>query len=330
MNLVHSTRQLLDCRQLRAFVALAKSGSFTLAGKELFVSQSAVSHSIKGLENDTGCRLFDRLGKKVHLTPAGEHLLHHAEKILREMALARESIEQRAAWGKGKLRLGAQPTICQYLLPGVIREFRKEFPDWQISIEPGDTPQCVEWLRENRLDLAIGIAPQRAEPVLFTPLFSDQLSFVVSPSHPWARMGRVDPQEIPDQHFILHSKTSHTYRLIQEYFQRDRVSLNLCIELGSMEAIKELVELNLGVSILAPWITREETLAGSLVALPLGKRKLKRTWGVLRPTERPPNLGEETLIRLCGKACDLLAPGCVPEGSTEAPPVVGEGEAVQV
>src|SRR5215216_4501666 len=97
--------QPLDTRQLRAFVTLARRGSFTLAAKELHLSQSAVSHSMKALETDLGCRLFDRMSKKVLLTQAGEQLLQHADKILLEMSVARESIVQLGKWGRGRLRV---------------------------------------------------------------------------------------------------------------------------------------------------------------------------------------------------------------------------------
>src|SRR5436190_17769198 len=112
----------IDSRQLRAFSALARTGSFTLAAKELFLSQSAVSHSMKALEEDVGCRLLDRVGKKVFLTQAGEQLLRHAEKILGEMSTARESIQQLGKWGKGRLRLGASSTACQYIVPTALTE----------------------------------------------------------------------------------------------------------------------------------------------------------------------------------------------------------------
>src|SRR2546426_6543788 len=114
----------LDSRQLRAFATLARKGSFTLAAKELFLSQSAVSHSMKALEQDVGCRLLDRLGKRVILTQAGEQLLHHAETILQEMSLARASLEQLGKWGRAKLRIGATATACEHILPGVLRELK--------------------------------------------------------------------------------------------------------------------------------------------------------------------------------------------------------------
>src|SRR5205809_6280614 len=100
----------IDSRQLRAFATLARKGSFTIAAKELFLSQSAVSHSMKALEQEVGCRLFDRLGKKVVLTQAGEQLFHHVEKILQEMANARVSLQRLGKWGQERLRLGASTT----------------------------------------------------------------------------------------------------------------------------------------------------------------------------------------------------------------------------
>src|SRR5438445_13015253 len=111
----------LDSRQLRAFATLARTGSFTLAAKELYLSQSAVSHSMKALEQDVGCRLLDRLGKKVLLTQAGEQLLHHEQKILSVMSEVRESLQHLGRWGRTRLRIGASTTACQYMLLALLR-----------------------------------------------------------------------------------------------------------------------------------------------------------------------------------------------------------------
>src|SRR6266403_6179160 len=134
----------LDSRQVRAFCALARTGSFTQAARELHLTQSGVSHSMKALERDIGCRLLDRLGKKVVLTQAGEQLLHHATKILQEMENARESLLHLGKWGRGRLRLGASTTACQHIIPTVLRDFKKEYPKSLISIEPGDTAEALE------------------------------------------------------------------------------------------------------------------------------------------------------------------------------------------
>jgi DNA-binding transcriptional LysR family regulator len=295
----------LDSRQVRAFCALARTGSFTQAARELHLTQSGVSHSMKALENDIGCRLLDRLGKKVVLTQAGEQFLSHAKKILQEMETVRESLTQLGKWGKGRLRLGASTTACQHIIPPVLREFKESFPEHAITIEPGDTPELVAALLNQRIDLALSLASN--EPQLeFHPLFTDELHFIVAALHPWTKTGRVERAEIPRQNYILYSKRSITFRLIEDYFRREEMVLNTVIEVGSMEATKELVKLGIGVSILAPWIAKKEIEEGSLVALPLGRRKLQRRWGILHWRGKRLNLAEETFIGLCESASILL------------------------
>ncbi len=289
----------LDSRQLRAFVTLARTGSFTLTAKELYLSQSAVSHSMKALEQDVGCRLLDRLGKKVWLTQAGEQLLHHAQKILAEMSEARESLQHLGKWGRSRLRIGASPTVCQYILPAVLREFKESFPQCLISVEPGDTPEAITLLGENRVDLALALEPKNEENMEFHPLFTDELVFLLNPAHPWAIAGRAAREEIPRQHYVLYNKKSYTFWMVEEYFRAEDMVLNTVIEFGSMEAIKELVKLGLGVSILAPWIAQKELEDKSLVSLPLGRRKLKRNWGILHWKGRRLSLAEETFVSLC-------------------------------
>lgn len=108
--------------------------------------------------------------------------------------------------------------------------------------------------------------------------------------------------EIPREHHILYSRNSLTFQLIEDYFRREDMVLNTVIEVGSMEATKELVKLGLGVSILAPWISKQEIDEGSLVTLPLGRRKLTRRWGILQKRGRPRALAEEMFIGLCEAA----------------------------
>ena len=296
----------LDSRQLRAFCVLARTGSFTETARELHLTQSGISHSMKALEGDVGCRLLDRLGKKVLLTQAGEQLLQHAQKILQEMESAREMLRRLAKWGVGRLRLGASTTACQHLIPTVLREFKKKFPEHTLTLEPGDTPQLVAALLRHGIDLALTLEVEKEAQLEFHPLFTDELQFIVSAQHPWAQARRVERAEIPRQNYIHYNKSSVTFRLIEDYFRREQMVLKSVIEIGSMEATKELVKLGLGVSILAPWITREEIEDGSLVALPLGRRKLQRRWGVLHWRGKRLNLAEETFIGLCESATILL------------------------
>ena len=298
--------QPLDSRQLRAFSILARTGSFTTTARELHLSQSAISHAMKALEQEIGCRLLDRMGKTVVLTQAGEQLLVHVEKVLQEMAAARAELGRLGKWGSSRLRIGASTTACQHVLPAVLREFKKSFPQCAISIEPGDTPDMIDALRQHRIDIAVNLEPRREESLEFRPLFTDELVFITSPLHPWALAGKVTRDEIPRQHYILYGKGSYTFQMIEQYFRQEQIVLHSLLDLGNMEAIKELVKLGLGISILAPWTARKELGEKSLVALPLGRRKLKRRWGVLHWRGRRLSLAEETFVGLCESVCEKI------------------------
>lgn len=310
--------RVLDSRQLLAFAALARCQSFTRAAKELFLTQSAVSHAIKSLETELGSRLVDRAGRRVTLTQAGEQFLPHAERILREMDAARAGLDALSRWGHGRLRVGASTTACEYILPTVLREFKQSFPKCEIAIEPGDHAQQLRLLQENTIDLAVTLAPETTGEFEFVPLFEDDLQFVTSPVHPWAREGAVIRESIPNETLVLYNKSSTTFRRVSEYFREERIALGHYIELGSMDAIKELVKIGLGVGVLAPWIARRELDNGALVSFPLGRRKLRRHWGVLHLKGRRLPLGEETFIGLCRSVTENF--GVAPSRPASAAP----------
>src|SRR5204863_6473391 len=141
-------------------------------------SQSAISHSMKALEQEVRCRLLDRMGKTVILTQAGEQLLAYAEKILAEMAAAREQLSELGKWGHGRLRVCTSTTACQYILPAVLRQFKGSCPQCVIQMEPGDTPDALELLRKNRIDLALSLEPKADTAFEFRPLLEDELQFI--------------------------------------------------------------------------------------------------------------------------------------------------------
>jgi len=216
---------------------------------------------------------------------------------------ARDSLTNLGKWGRGRLRIGSSITACQYVIPAVLREFKESFPEHAITIEPGDTRDLVDSLLHRRVDLALCIEPAKENQLESHRLFTDELVFIVSAMHPWAQSKKVVRAEIPRQNYILYRKSSVTSTLIEDYFREEDVVLNTVIEVGSMEATKELVKLGLGISILAPWIARKELEEGSLVQLPLGRRTLSRHWSILHWQNKRLNLAEETFIGLCRAFC---------------------------
>lgn len=289
-----------ETRQLIAFTTLAKTGSFTRTAETLYLTQSAISHSVKALETDLNCKLFTRIGKKIQLTLAGEQLFVEAEQILGAMSKARNQIENTTEWGKGRLRVGASTTLCQYILPNVLREFNQSFPQCKIIIEPGNTPEQTENLKNHTTDIALTLEPTtQAKDYSFKPLFTDELTFLLSPQHSWATRGKVNRKTMRDQQYLLYSKSSHTFKIISKYFKEQNFDLENTMEPGSVEAIKELVKIGMGVGIAAPWIAQKEIEEGSLIVLPIGRKKLERQWGFTYLKNKRLSLAEETFLGLC-------------------------------
>ncbi|TDU73445.1 DNA-binding transcriptional LysR family regulator [Prosthecobacter fusiformis] len=290
--------QPLDTRQLRAFISLARSGSFTQAGRELHLTQSAISHGIKALENDLACQLFHRQGKSVHLTHHGRELLPHAETVMQAMSQARASLGALDKTPRGRLTIGCTPAASQFILPTVFREFKESFPQYEIRVLPGETPQTIERLLNNEVDLAVTLRPPEVTRLECHGIFEDELEFLVSPLHPWAtKAPKVKDATL--ETFIVSSRSSLNFTMIQEFFLKQGVRLNHFIELGSSEAIKELAKLGLGIAIAARWIARTEIAAGQLVPVPLPKAKLRRRWVTSSLKGRPLNLAERTFVGLC-------------------------------
>ncbi|PTX97435.1 LysR family transcriptional regulator [Verrucomicrobia bacterium LW23] len=314
---------MLDPRQLRAFLALAQSGSFTLAGRQLHLTQSAISHAMRALEDELGCPLLYRSGKKIRLTPAGHRLRNHAEGILERLRRAEEDLSSLEHVDRGELRVAFSYSTAQHLLPGIIREFHDCFPLCQIRVQVGDTSTAVTALEQGTVDLAIMVGGILGPNLKSTPIFDDQVLFMVAPSHPWARRSRVEPADVHREPCILTSRTSSTYRLIEQYLLRAGARLGPVIEVASSEVIKELVKLGLGVGLLAPWTARKELAEGSLVAISPGTRPLKRRWVVAYEANRPLRMLEQSFLGLCREVSVIetreVVPRQAPAGAAAAP-----------
>ncbi len=309
-NGAHGMKELIESRQMRAFVAVARRGNFTQGAKDVFLTQSAVSHAIKSLEEDLGVSLFQRVGRRAVLTQAGERLLQHCEEILNKMQHARTDLSQLPEMGRIGLRLGAPMTVCQHILPAVLRKVRHDYPQCGLRVETGDNPQLLGQLLSGRIDLAIMVEPEKRADLVFEPLFRDEMQFVMLPSHPWATAKEISATEIAEATLILANKATRTYGLVMAYFRTSRIATPRCIELGSIESIKELVKNGLGVGIVAKWPIQAELERGELVARPLGRRPLRRQWYAVYLRERGLQEPEQKLIRY---AYEAMASG-VPTG----------------
>lgn len=291
--------ETIESRQLLAFCTLVQTGSFTETARILSLTQSAISHSIKNLETDLRCQLVTRTGRKINITEDGEELYKDAQNILNQMQGARLRIQDRANWGRGRLRIGASTTACQHILPNVLREFNECFPDCILTITPADTPKLLEMTRRHELDLAIIVSSGSLSDVEIKPLFSDELILVTSPIHEFAQIGTARMSKIAQERLVLYNKSSHTFGQIESFFRQNKLLLENYIELGSMEAIKELVKINYGVSFLASWTVENEINKGSLVHISTGNRKITREWCITYAKDKKLSITEETFLGIC-------------------------------
>ena len=286
-----------DSRQLQAFDMLCSTGSFTDTAKRLFLTQSAVSHSMKSLEEECGSRLFRRQGKKISLTEAGDRLLRFTRPFLVEMEKVREELDGFEKFGVGRIRLGASAQACRFLLPPMLSQFKKEHPLCRFEVKCEDTPRCLEMLGLGEIDLAITLEPIRINEIEFAPCFSDELRVIVPSDHRWAEAGKVNWSEAGGESFILYSRGSYTFRIINDYLNRAGVRLAGFMEISNPEASKELIKVGMGVGLMADWVVDSEVRRGELKSLPLGRKKLHRTWGVSVRKGRKINKAERIFIK---------------------------------
>jgi len=270
----------LDTRQLQAFEHLCQTGSFTRTAKQLLVTQSAVSHSLRSLEKEAGCKLIKKQGKQIQLTEAGERLLAFARPWLEEMKRVRDEIRSSDDQEVPRIRLGASDQICQFLLPSLLKEFSNLEPRCKFEIRGLDTLDCLNLLSLNEVDLGLTMEPFPRSDYMFMPCFSDELVVVTYPEHSWAKKRIISWRDINEEKFILPNRRGFTFRAIQDFLSNKGIQINSFMEMNSSETTKELIKHKFGIGILADWFVAKEVESGELVSLPIGPRRLIRPWGI--------------------------------------------------
>ncbi len=292
-------KTLIDGQHLRVFVTLARTLNMGRAAVELQMTASGVSHCLKTLEADVGCRLFERGSRKFEISSVGREFLAEAGQILDQMKAVRAKIRAWNDWRQGQLFIGANGTACECLLPPVLREFRESFPNFTIKIEQCTSRQAISLLLDNKLDLALLTQPaEHSRDIHCNLIGEDDLQFIVHPLHPWAVKRKARREDIPNRNLILPERGGNTYDLIESYFRAENISIQPFIEIANEQAIKEFVRLDMGVGILPRWLIADDIEHGLLVALPMGRRRLKRRWGVLYAKARKLSLADDLFITI--------------------------------
>lgn len=298
--------RIIDSRQIAAFSALVRHRSFTRAAEDLFLTQSAVSHAIKSLEEEIGCRLFERSGRSVSLTRAGEQFHQRTERILSEMRAARVEIENLSSEVHGQLSVGAGTLACQYLMPLVLKEFKERHPQCTVLLEPGHRDDLLTLLRTHKIDVALTIEGPRSPDLVFEPLFTDELLFFVSAQHAWSRLGRVPRPVVAKETAIVPDRSTQTFKLVEDHFRTEKLVFRNVVAPGSIDAAKQLVKTGFGVGVFAPWQVAAETAAGEMVPAALPARRLSRQWLVARLKGSQSLPLEQEFVKRCQAALEKL------------------------
>jgi len=311
----------METKQLRTFLTIVDTESFTRAGRRLGLSQSAISQQIGALERQLGVKLLRRTGSGAKPSPAGEILVHYARQVVRKIDEAQRVMADFEANGAGALRIGAGGAACHFLLPPILKELRETYPKVDLHVVSGPTQATVERLLEGEIDLGLLTLPVAHARLRVLPLGRDELVAIVAPEHPWSERRRVQPQDFSDEPLLIYERRSQTHRLVERILLEAGVFPRVGMEMDHLEAVTAMVRDGLGVAVVPRWAIQAEIEAQQVVALPIGKTGLSRAWGlgVVEQDHQPQAV--RAFLRLCSERIPPILSG----GAVERPPAVAEG-----
>lgn len=272
----------MDIDSLKGFVAVARSGSFSEAARQLFITQPAVSKRVAAIETHLNHTLFDRLGKKVALTEAGKALLPDALKILQDIQDTERSIRELSGEIVGTLHVATSHHVGLHHLPPVLRAFASQHRNVNLQFDFLDSEQAHEKVIQGECELAVvTLAPKLEAPLEGKVLWIDQLKFVAGLEHPLAKASALSLEELSQQAAILPDLNTFTGRLIKAAFDKAGLSLKLNMTTNYLETIKMMVSVGLGWSILPTTLIDQH-----MQILDLPEIHLQRELGVIKHQKR--------------------------------------------
>lgn len=262
----------MEFNSLKAFIAVAESASFTEASERLFLTQPAVSKRIAALELELGAPLFDRIGRTVTLTEAGETLLPRARRILDEVKESRQAISNLSGEVSGELSFGTSHHIGLHRLPPILRAFNQAHPQVELDIHFYDSEDACREVAHGNLALALITLPSELEgPLQQLVVWDDPLAVIVAHDHPLAG-GRTTLSELIEQPAILPAKNTYTRQLIDEALKQYEVVADVRLSTNYLETIKMMVSVGLGWSILPRSMVDEDVAEVNVIGLALSRR----------------------------------------------------------
>ena len=284
----------MDIAALQAFLAVAETNSFSRAAERIFLTQPAISKRIAALEQEIGARLFDRVGRKIHLTPAGEALLLRTRAVLSELEDIKRDITNLSGTIAGELSVATSHHIGLHRLPGPLKRFHETYTNVRLNLHFMDSEKACNAVARGELELAVVTLPPSADPPLrVEKIWDDPLDIVVSRNHPLAQAKRVQAAMLLDYPAILPGLGTYTREIILNSFGplRDRIQVGMAT--NYLEVLKMLAAIGLGWSALPRTMIDE-----GLKVVQIEKREIRRELGIVTHERRTLSNAGQAMIRI--------------------------------
>ena len=265
---------MINLNQLRAFYQAAKCQNVSLAAKELFVSQPAVTAQIKLFEENCGLKLFKKKGRNLYLTDEGKTLFNYARKIFEYEKKIEDAVAQMKELKKGSLRLGSARTYARYFMPFLLTRFRDAYPQIKIHFDEGSSREMIHSLLDLKNEVVIIARAEDHPNVAFIPFSREELALIVPPNHRLAGKESIRFEQIAQEPIIMKDPGSGTRKLVDELFVKNNCTPNILMETGDAEIIKLLVQHGEGISFLVKEAVSVELQEKKLISVPLKKHSI--------------------------------------------------------
>jgi len=259
-------------RRLQVFHTVARLLSFTKAADSLHMTQPAVTFQVRQLEEQFNTRLFDRTHNRISLTEAGKRVYEFSDRIFELYSEMENAVRDMTGEISGVLVIGASTTIAEYMLPSLLGDFKKKYPDVNVHLKVSNSDGIVSMVENNDIDLGVVEAPVMNKNLVVEECRKDRLVAIVPPQHSLVANKQVQLRDLMDDAYIAREEGSGTREVIQDYLEdlgMQSSDLHIAMELGSPEAVKGAVEASMGVSIVSEVTINKELQLGTLVALEL-------------------------------------------------------------
>jgi DNA-binding transcriptional LysR family regulator len=287
----------MEDNRLKTFCLIVEKKSFSKAAEACFITQSAVSHLIKNLEDELGVKLLNRESKTVTLTPAGRLFYEHAIQILENYKKMENDVYDLVHKVKGPLVIGASPTAATYLLPQVFYSFSKDYPEVQIKVSVSNTEAIIDHLYAGIIDVGIVEGNIKKATITVEEIAEDEMVIIASDENPLTKKKPLTPHDLISQPFIMPEAGSVTRELVDDFLHAAGIELGnikISMTLGNPELIVRMVQTGIGISFISKWSVFSAIKDGSIKLLNVAGKRLKSKFYLVSLSKEPSTIVEKT------------------------------------